>query len=130
MGPDGRNAARGDAMKQYLLTIYQPEGGVPDPVTLANAMKEVRTIRRELQDAGQWVFAGGLHPPGTATVVRVDRGEMLTSDGPYVESKEYIGGFTIIRAPDLDDALAWARRYAKATTLPIEVRPFQDESER
>jgi hypothetical protein len=130
MAPDGRYAARGDEMKQYLLTMYQPQSGVPDPVTLANIMKEVHTIRRELQEAGQWVFAGGLHPPETATVVRVDRGEMLTSDGPFVESKEHIGGFTIIRAPDLDDALEWARRYAKATTLPIEVRPFQDEPPR
>ena len=117
-------------MKQYLLTMYQPQSGVPDPVTLGNIMKEVNAIRRELQEAGQWVFAGGLHPPETATVVRVDRGEMLTSDGPFVESKEHIGGFTIIRAPDLDDALEWARRYAKATTLPIEVRPFQDEPPR
>lgn len=117
-------------MKQYLLTMYQPQGEVPDPVTLANAMKEVYAIRRELQDAGQWVFAGGLHPPATATVVSADRGEMLISDGPFAESKEHIGGVVVIRAPDLDDALEWARRYVKATTLPIEVRPFRDESER
>jgi len=90
----------------------------------------VNTIRRELQDAGQWVVAGGLHAPGTATVVRVDRGEILTSDGPFAEFKEHIGGVVVLRAPDLDDALQWARRYAKATTLPIEVRPFRDESER
>jgi len=71
------------------------------------------------------VFAGGLHPPTTATVVRVRDGDVLMTDGPFVEGKEHIGGFTIIKAPDLDAALEWGRRLAKATTLPIEVRPFQ-----
>ncbi len=78
-----------------------------------------------MQAAGGWVFSGGLHPPSTATVVRVKDGEALMTDGPYVEGKEHIGGFTIIRAPDLDAALEWGRKSAKATTLPVEVRPFQ-----
>jgi hypothetical protein len=73
------------------------------------------------------VFAGGLHPPTTATVVRVRDGDVLMTDGPFVEGKEHIGGFTIIKAPDLDAALEWGRRLATATTLPIEVRPFQGE---
>jgi hypothetical protein len=73
------------------------------------------------------VFAGGLHPPSTATVVRVTDGEVLCTDGPFTEGKEHIGGFTVVRAPDLDAALAWGRRLAEATTLPIEVRPFQGQ---
>jgi hypothetical protein len=114
-------------MKQYLLSMYAPEGGTPDPDTLAKIMMEVHAIRQQLQNAGQWVFAGGLHATCTATVVRFDRGETHMTDGPYAETKEHIGGITVIRAPDLDDALEWARKYAKATTLPIEVRPFRDQ---
>ena len=109
-------------MKQYLLSVYQPDGGVPSAGVLAAIRTELDTINRELKAAGRWVFAGGLHPPSTATVVRVKEGETLMTDGPYVEGKEHIGGFTIIKAPDLDDALEWGRRLARATTLPIEVR--------
>jgi hypothetical protein len=76
------------------------------------------------------VFAGGLHPPSTATVVRVKDGDVLTTDGPFAEGKEHIGGFVVIKADDLDAALGWAGRMARATTLPIEVRPFRDEAER
>jgi hypothetical protein len=75
------------------------------------------------------VFAGGLHAPTTATVLRPRDGEVLTTDGPFAEGKEYIGGFTIIEAPDLDSALEWGRRAALATTLPVEVRPFRDDAE-
>ena len=112
-------------MKQYLISIYQPEGGTPPPEVLGPVMEEIGRIREELQAAGAWVFAGGLHDPGTATVVRVKDGEVLMTDGPYIEAKEHIGGFTIIQVPDLDAALGWARRYATITTLPIEVRPFR-----
>ena len=115
-------------MKQYLLSMYQPSEGVPEPAALAAIMQGVHAIRRELQDAGQWVFAGGLHPPDTATVVRIQRGETLNIDGPFAEAKEHIGGITIIKAPDLDVALSWAQRYAKTTGLAIEVRPFRDEA--
>jgi hypothetical protein len=88
-------------------------------------MRDLDTLNRELEAAGAWVFAGGLHPPGTATVVRVKDGEVLITDGPFAEGKEHLGGLTIIEAPDLDAALEWGRRLARATTLPIEVRPFQ-----
>ena len=111
--------------KLYLLSIYQPDGPVPPPETLAKVMSEIDVMNRELKASGSWVFAGGLHAPGSATVVRVKDGETLMTDGPFVEGKEHIGGFTIIKAPDLDVALEWGRRLAKATTLPIEVRPFQ-----
>ena len=75
------------------------------------------------------MFAGGLHDPSTATVLRAHDGEVLTTDGPFAEGKEHLGGFTIIQAPDLDAALDWGRRLAQATTLPIEVRPFQHASQ-
>jgi hypothetical protein len=70
----------------------------------------------------------GASPPEHATVVRLQDGDVLTTDGPFAEGKEHIGGFMIITAPDLDAALEWARKAARATTLPIEVRPFQDEA--
>ena len=115
-------------MKQYLLSVLQPEGGVPPaPETLQKIMRKVHALRDELKSAGVWVFSGGLHGPGTATVLRPSNGEVLTSDGPYTESKEYVGGFSIVKAADLDAALGWGRKLAAATTLPVEVRPFVDE---
>jgi hypothetical protein len=115
-------------MKQYLLSIYQPDGlSQPPPEVLQRVMRNVHALRDELKAAGAWVFAGGLHDPGTATVLRLQDGDVLTTDGPFAEGKEHIGGFSIIKAPDLDAALAWARKLAVATTLPIEVRPFRDE---
>ena len=116
-------------MKQYLLSIYQPDGDPPPREVLEKVMRDVDALNQELKAAGAWVFAGGLHPPSTATVVRIQDGEVLTTDGPYAEGKEHIGGFTIIKAPDLDAALEWGGKAARATTLPIEVRPFQDEAE-
>jgi hypothetical protein len=113
-------------MAQYLLSVYQPVGEPPSREQLEPIMRNVTAVREEMQKAGVWVFSGGLHPTATATVVRVRDGEVLTTDGPYVEGKEHLGGFTIIRAPDLDVALEWARKLAKATTLPIEVRPFME----
>ena len=112
-------------MTQYLLSVYQPDGPVPPPEVMEEIMRDLDTLNRELEAAGAWVFAGGLHPPGTATVVRVKDGEVLITDGPFAEGKEHLGGLTIIEAPDLDAALEWGRRLARATTLPIEVRPFQ-----
>jgi hypothetical protein len=116
-------------MKMYLLSIYQPDGDPPPPEVLARVMKDIDAMNRELKSTGSWVFAGGLYPPSTATVVRVKDGDVLMTDGPFVEAKEHIGGFTVIKAPDLDVALGWGRRLAEATTLPIEVRPFQGEVE-
>jgi hypothetical protein len=114
-------------MRQYLLSVYQPDGPVPAPEVLERVSADLDALNAELREAGAWVFAGGLHPPSTATVVRVSDGEVLVTDGPFAEGKEHIGGFTIVRAPDLDAALEWGRRLARATTLPVEVRPFQGE---
>jgi hypothetical protein len=114
-------------MPQYLLSVYQPDGPTPPAETLDRIMADLDALNQEMRAAGAWVFSGGLHPPSTATVVRVQGGEALVTDGPFAEGKEHVGGFTIVRAPDLDAALEWGRRLAEATTLPIEVRPFQDE---
>ena len=114
-------------VKQYLLSIYQPDGGVPPPEVLAAVMRDVNALVEETKAAGVWVFNGGLHPPSTATVVRAEHGDVLITDGPYAEGKEHIGGFIIIKVPDLDAALHWARKTARVITLPIEVRPFQGD---
>ncbi|MEV6750983.1 YciI family protein [Streptomyces sp. NPDC051214] len=118
-------------MNQYLISVYQPEGGVPEPEVLEPIMRDVEAVTAELKEAGAWVFAAGLFPPSTATVLRLKDGkdskdsEVLTTDGPYVEGKEHLGGFTVIRAADLDEALAWGAKVARAITLPVEVRPLQ-----
>jgi hypothetical protein len=117
----GRNEVQ---MKQYLLSIQQPDGPPPPPAVLDTIMRDVAAVLGELRAANAWVFNGGLHPPSTATVVRLQRGELLTTDGPYAEGKEHVGGFVVVQAPDLDVALGWARKLARAITLPIEVRPF------
>ncbi len=110
-------------MKQYQLNIYQPPGQ-PAPEVLARIMHDVDALITDAKAKGVWVFNGGLTPPSSATVVRVRGEETVLSDGPFAESKEFIGGFVVIRAADLDEALAWATRLGRATTLPIEVRPF------
>ncbi|RDI65862.1 YciI family protein [Nocardia pseudobrasiliensis] len=110
-------------MPEYLLNIYQPEAGEP-PEDLADIMAQVEALNDELRAAGSWVFAAGLHAPDTATVVRAAGADVLITDGPYVESKEYIAGFSLIRAADLDEALMWGRRLATILRgLPVEVRP-------
>jgi len=116
-------------MTHYMLTIYQPDGPTPPPEVLEAVGRELHGLNQDLKAAGAWVFANGLHPPSTATVLRVKDKDLMITDGPYIEGKEHIGGFWIINAPDLDAALGWAGRAARATTLPIEVRPFQDRPE-
>ena len=111
-------------MPQYLLSVYQPDGPPPPPEVLDPIMKQVQAWRDELEAAGAWVFTGGLYPPGTATVLRPQAGDgALITDGPFTEGKEHIGGFTVIRAADLDEALSWGRKLTEITRLPVEVRP-------
>ena len=112
-------------MTRYLLSFYQPEG-TPPPEVLAPIMRELDAVNRDMKAAGAWVFAGGLHPPSTATVAHFKDGEVLITDGPFAEGKEFLGGITIIEVSDLDAALAWAAKITRATRLPIEVRPFHD----
>jgi hypothetical protein len=116
-------------MTQYLLSIYQPDGPAPAAEVMEQVGRDLHVLNEEIRAAGSWVFTGGLHSPGSATVVRARDSEVIITDGPYVEGKEHIGGFWIITAPDLDAALDWAGRATRATGLPIEVRPFQDVNE-
>jgi hypothetical protein len=116
-------------MKQYLLAINQPDGPPPPSLDMAKVTRDADAVIREMKAAGVWVFNGGLHPASTATVVRLDAGELLTTDGPYAEGKEHVGGLAIIKAADLDAALEWSHKLARAIPLPIEVRPFQEEAE-
>jgi hypothetical protein len=112
-------------MKQYLLSIYQPDGPPPASLDLDKVMRDVHALNEEMKAKGAWLFSDGLHPPSSATVVRVKDGEVLMTDGPFIEGKEHMGGLTIIQAADLDAALAWAKKLARVLTpLAIEVRPI------
>ena len=116
-------------MTQYLLSVYMIEGEPePAPDVIEQMYKDVDVVNQEIKDAGAWVFAGGLHPANTATVVKESGGDILTTDGPFPETKEQLGGFWVIQAADLDAALAWAAKATKACRAPIEVRPFQDDA--
>ena len=115
-------------MTQYLLSVQSVEGEVGDPMTdeqMQQSWQQIQVLNEELKAAGAWVFGGALHEPDTATVVRMSGGEVLTSDGPFAESKEHLGGFYIIEAEDLDAALAWASKTTAVVGKPIEVRPFR-----
>ena len=114
-------------MTQYLLSIYQPDGVVPDDEFLAPVMEQLSVWNDDLRKAGAWVFSAGLHPPESSTVLQQKGEEVLVTDGPFPEGKEHVGGFTVIDVEDLDVALAWGRRLAKIlVTLPVEVRPVAD----
>jgi hypothetical protein len=116
-------------MTQYLLSVHMVEG-TPEPPAddIQRMYKQVDEFNAKVQKEGSWVFAGGLHPANTATVVRVQNGEVLTSDGPFAESKEQLGGFWIVEVPDLDAALKLAAEGAAACEAPVEVRPFQSDA--
>jgi hypothetical protein len=113
-------------MTNYLLSVIQPfPENTPPPDNIDEIVADVEALNAEMKTAGAWVFSGGLHGPSTATVLRAQGDEVVMTDGPFAEGKEHLGGFTIVDAPDLDAALEWGRKLARATTLPIEVRPFQ-----
>ena len=117
-------------MKQYLLAVHSVEGEpLPSGEEMHQRYQAVDEFNAEVRAAGLWVFAGGLHPPSTATVVRAQGGQVVTTDGPFAETKEHLGGFWVIRAPDLDAALEWAAKGSAACGGPVEVRPFQEDPE-
>jgi len=119
-------------MARYLLSVHSVAGEARDPMTeeeMGRFMERVGVLEEEMKSAGAWLFGGALHQPDTATVVRVSDGEVLTTDGPFAESKEHLGGFYIIDAADLDAALAWASKVTAAVAKPIEVRPFREGPE-
>jgi hypothetical protein len=110
-------------VKQYLLSLMQPDG--PAPAHIGKIMEEVQKVDAEMRAAGVWVFNGGLDPASSATVVRTRAGDAPMTDGPYIEGKEHVGGFVIVKVEDLDEALKWARKVSLATTLPVEVRSLK-----
>jgi hypothetical protein len=116
-------------MTQYLLSVHSVEGEAQEPMTpeqMQQSMEQVFALQDEMKAAGAWVFGGRLTEPAAATVVRVSGGEAMTTDGPFVESKEHLAGFYIVEADDLDAALGWAARTSAIISAPIEVRPFWD----
>src|SRR6266540_6423076 len=116
-------------MPQYLLSVHNVAGEVGEPMTdeeTQQSWKQIQALNEEMKSAGAWVFGGALHEPDTATVVRVSGGEVVTTDGPFVEAREHLGGFYIIEAADLDAALGWASKVTRTISAPIEVWPFAD----
>ena len=117
-------------MKQYLLSVHMVEGApVRSEDDAQQAFEQVARLNDEMQAAGAWVFAGGLLPVESSTVVRAEGDSVLVTDGPFAESKEHIGGFWVIVAADLDEALDWATKATRACGEAVEVRPFQDGPE-
>ena len=116
-------------MKQYMLSVYMEEGFEATEEEMQTMFKDVDALNAEIRSEGAWVFAGGLHPAETATVVKAQDGAVITTDGPFAEAKEHLGGFWVIQVPDLDGALAWATKATVACRGAVEVRPFQDDTE-
>ena len=115
-------------MTQYMLSVHMVEGEpLPAEDEIPAIYADVDRFNEEVKAAGAWVFGGGLHPADTATVVRAKDGDVVTTDGPFAETKEQLGGFWVIEATDLDAALAWAAKGSAACRGAVEVRPFQDD---
>ena len=113
-------------MSKYMLSVFMSEGFAPSEDEMQQMFKDVDVVNDEIKAAGAWVFGGGLHPANLATVVQVKGGDVLTTDGPFVEAKEQLGGFWVIQAADLDEALGWAAKATVACRGAIEVRPFDE----
>ena len=116
-------------MARYMLSVHSVEGEVREPPTaeeMAHNWQQLRIVEAEMKSTGTWVFSARLHGPDTATVVRTTNGEILTTDGPFAEAREHLGGFYVINADDLDAALTWASKVTRCIGVPIEVRPFAD----
>src|SRR5690349_739250 len=117
-------------MTVYMLSVHHsPDAPPPPPEEMQKAFKQVEAFNAELQKNGQWVFGGGLESPEIATVVAAHKGDTVITDGPFAETKEQLGGFWIITAPDLDAALKLAEQASAACMGPVEVRPFQGDTE-
>ena len=116
-------------MARYMLSVHSVEGDVREPPTaeeMDRSWQQLRIVEAEMKSSGAWVFSARLHGPDTATVVRFANGEILTTDGPFAEAREHLGGFYVINSDDLDGALTWASKVTRCTGVPIEVRPFAD----
>ena len=116
-----------EPVARYLLSVHTVEGEAREPMTdeqMQGFMQRVGELEQEMTSADALVYSGRLHGPETATVVSVTGGEVMTTDGPFAEAKEHLGGFYIVNAGDLDGALSWARKTSECVGRPIEVRPF------
>ena len=114
-------------MAQYMLSVHTCEGEAQEPTSpdeMQHSWQQIATLETEMKSTGAWVFSARLHDADTATVVRVNHDEILTTDGPFVEAREHLGGFYIVNAADLDAALTLAAKVTRAVGKPIEVRPF------
>ena len=121
-------------MSQYLLAVSHNTDDSPtmenmSPEEIQPIIEAVDRFNDLLRAEGAWVFAGGLEPPAATTTVDHTGDTAIVTDGPFAESKEYLGGFWVIEAADLDAALDWAKQGSKACAGRVEVRPFQDEPE-
>ena len=117
-------------MTQYLISVWGTEAETyenPDPKTMETAYAQVDAFNKRMQESGAWVFAGGLEAPSTATTVDATNGEAVVTDGPFLETKEQLGGFWVLEAPDLDAALKLALEASAACEGRVQVRPFQPE---
>ncbi|MEQ1786224.1 MAG: YciI family protein [Acidimicrobiales bacterium] len=120
-------------MAQYMLSVHHT--GTDDAAfqmsedEMQATFKAVDAVNTEMMSTGAWVFGGGLQMPDTATTVRAQDGQPLITDGPFAETKEFLGGFWVITADDLDAALEWAKKASAACRGAVEVRPFQEEPE-
>jgi len=118
-------------MAQFMLSVHSGADEAGAPMTeeeMRQSYQQIGVLEAEMKSAGAWVYSGRLHEPNTATVVSMSGGEVLTTDGPFAEAKEHLGGFYIIEADDLNAALAWASKTSAAVSHPIEVRPFRHVS--
>ena len=112
-------------MTQYLVTIHHPDDYDPSVVEDEAMSRDIDALNDEMEAAGVRIFVGGLRPASSAKSLRAQpNGKVLITDGPYIETKEHVGGFWVLEAADMDEALAWGRKAAVACRAPVEVRPF------
>lgn len=116
-------------MKHYLMSVFNPEDQALSQEEMSAVDGDIDALNDEIRKARAWVFAGGLFPSSTATTLQVKNGEVFTTDGPFAEGKEHVGGFWVIKVADLDEALRWGAKATQACRVPIEVRPFQGIAE-
>jgi hypothetical protein len=114
-------------MAQYLLALHTTADGAREPMTdeqMQEFMRRIGELEQEMNESNALVYSGRLEDPDTAKVVRAENGEAMITDGPFAETKEHLGGFYIVNATDMDQALSWASKTSACIGRPIEVRPF------
>jgi hypothetical protein len=118
-------------MAQYMLGVHHAGTDDPSfamsPEEMQATFEAVDKFNQKVTEAGIWVFGGGLEMPDTATVVRSVDGDVTITDGPFIETKEFLGGFWVLEVADLDAAIELAKEASAACRGPVEVRPFQSE---